>query len=207
MGINERKEREKAELSQLILKGAMEVFLEVGFENTSIRKIAERIEYSPGTIYVYFKDKDEILHELHHTAFDQLMEVMEKTAVHQEPIDQVYAIGDSYITFALENPQLYDLMFVLRAPMNAIHPECEWEDGFRTYEYFKSVLIKAVEKGQLKPVDPEVLCVTFWATVHGLVTLYLRERFQNLPQEQIEPLMRYSLREMVKQYELVTSDQ
>ena len=47
MGINERKEREKAELSQLILKGAMEVFLEVGFENTSIRKIAERIEYMP----------------------------------------------------------------------------------------------------------------------------------------------------------------
>ncbi|MBK7338149.1 MAG: helix-turn-helix transcriptional regulator [Saprospirales bacterium] len=61
MGINERKEREKVELRGLILKGAMEVFLEEGFENTSIRRIAERVEYSPGTIYVYFKDKDEIL--------------------------------------------------------------------------------------------------------------------------------------------------
>ncbi|MCB9284181.1 MAG: TetR/AcrR family transcriptional regulator [Lewinellaceae bacterium] len=201
MGISERKEREKAELRQLILEGAMEVFLEVGFENTSIRKIAERIEYSPGTIYVYFKDKDEILHELHHTAFDRLMEVMEKTAVHAEPIDQVYAIGENYITFALENPQLYELMFVLRAPMKAINPECEWEDGWRTYNYFKSVLIKAVEKGQLKLVDPEVLCVTFWAAVHGLVTLYLRERFHNLPQDQVEPLMRHSLRELVKQYQ------
>ena len=201
MGISERKEREKAELRQLILKGAMEVFLEEGFENTSIRKIADRIEYSPGTIYVYFKDKDEILHELHHLAFDQLMEVMERTSVHEEPIDQVYAIGDSYITFALENPQLYELMFVLRAPMNAIHAECEWEDGWRTYNYFKSVLIRAVEKGQLKPADPEVLCVTFWAAVHGLVSLYLRERFHNLPQDQVEPIMRHSLREMVRQYE------
>jgi AcrR family transcriptional regulator len=201
MGISERKEREKAELRGLILKGAMEVFLEEGFENTSIRKIADRIEYSPGTIYVYFKDKDEILHELHHAAFDQLMVVMEQTAVHQEPIEQVYAIGESYITFALENPELYELMFVLRAPMNAIHPDCEWEDGWRTYNYFKSVLAYAVEKGQLKPMDPEVLSLTFWATAHGLVSLYLRDRFHNLPQDQVEPLMRHSLREMVRQYE------
>lgn len=203
MGINERKEREKAELRSLILKGAMEVFLEEGFENTSIRRIAERIEYSPGTIYVYFKDKDEILHDLHHLAFDQLMAVMQKTEVHPEPIDQLYAIGESYITFALENPELYELMFVVRAPMKAIHPDCDWEEGFRTYHYFKGVLSKAIDKDQLKPVDPEVLCVTLWAAVHGLVTLYLRERFQMLPAGQIEPLLRHCIRQLLQQYEAI----
>lgn len=201
MGINERKEREKAELRGLILKGAMEVFLEEGFENTSIRRIAERIEYSPGTIYVYFKDKDEILHELHIVAFQQLMVVMQKTEMHPEPLDQLYAIGDSYITFALANPQLYELMFVLRAPMKAIHPDCEWEEGFRTYHYFRDVLAKAIDKGQLKPIDPEVLCVTLWATVHGLVTLHLRERFQMIPPDQIEPIIRHCLRQLLQQYE------
>jgi len=201
MGITERKERDKAELRSLILKGAMEVFLEEGFENTSIRRIAERIEYSPGTIYVYFKDKNEILHDLHHLAFEQLMEAMQKTEVHPEPIDQVYAIGDSYITFALENPLLYELMFVVRAPMEAIHADCDWEEGFKTYHYFKDVLTKAINKGQLKPSDPEVLCVTLWAAVHGLVTLYLRERFRMLPPGQIEPLLRHSIRQLVQQYQ------
>lgn len=200
MGINERKEREKAELRQLILEGAMEVFLAEGFENTSIRRIAERIEYSPGTIYVYFKDKNEILLDLHRIAFDQLMEVMRETESNEEPLDQVYAIGDRYITFALKNPGLYELMFVLRAPMDAIRPECGWEEGFRTYDYFKSVLIKAIDKGQLAQTDPEVLCVTLWASVHGLVTLFLRDRFQMLPPGQVEPLMRHCMRELVRRF-------
>jgi AcrR family transcriptional regulator len=204
MGIAERKEREKTELRQLILDGAMEVFLQEGFENTSIRKIADRIEYSPGTIYVYFKDKNEILLELHYMAFDQLMAVMQATEKHAEPIDQVYAIGESYITFALENPGLYELMFVLKAPMDALEPGCGWDDGFRTYEYFKSVLIKAIEKGQIEASDPEVLCLTLWANVHGLTTLFLRDRFKMLPPDQVEPLMRHCMRELVKRFESKT---
>ena len=59
MGIPDRKEREKQELRDLILKEARALFLEEGFEKTSLRKIAERIEYSPTTIYLYFKDKNE----------------------------------------------------------------------------------------------------------------------------------------------------
>jgi AcrR family transcriptional regulator len=200
MGINERKEREKAELRQLILDGAMEIFLMEGFENTSIRKIADRIEYSPGTIYVYFKDKNEILLELQRIAFDRLMEVMRSAESHVDPLAQVYAIGQEYISFALQHPGLYELMFVLRAPMDAIRPDCGWEDGFRTYDYFKSVLSKAIDNGQLIHTDLEVLCVTLWATVHGLVTLFLRERFQMIPQEHIEPLMRHAMRQLVDNY-------
>jgi AcrR family transcriptional regulator len=200
MGINERKEREKAELRQLILDGAMEVFLAEGFENTSVRKIADRIEYSPGTIYVYFKDKNEILLDLQRMAFDRLMEVMRSTESRGDVLAQVYAIGEEYISFALHNPGLYELMFVLRAPMDAIRPDCGWEDGFRTYDYFKSVLAKAIEKGQLIPTGAELLCVTLWAAVHGLVTLFLRERFQMIPREHIEPLMRQAMRQLVDIY-------
>ena len=71
MGITDRKEREKQELKDLILKEAKAVFLEEGYEKTSIRKIADRIEYSPTTIYLYFKDKSELLLELHKQSFHQ----------------------------------------------------------------------------------------------------------------------------------------
>ncbi|MBL8015852.1 MAG: helix-turn-helix transcriptional regulator, partial [Ignavibacteria bacterium] len=64
MGTEDRKEREKLEMRQLIVKTAMQLFIEKGMENVSIRAIAEKIEYSPGSIYSYFKDKGEIIHAI-----------------------------------------------------------------------------------------------------------------------------------------------
>ena len=74
MGIKERKEQEKSEMRELILKTAMNLFLDKGFENITIRHIAEKIEYSPATIYLYFKNKDEILYTLRREGFEKLYE-------------------------------------------------------------------------------------------------------------------------------------
>ncbi|HQW03934.1 MAG TPA: helix-turn-helix domain-containing protein, partial [Saprospiraceae bacterium] len=68
MGINERKERERDAVKDLILSAAREIFLAEGYENTSIRKIATKIEYSPGIIYNHFKDKNDLLLALHDKA-------------------------------------------------------------------------------------------------------------------------------------------
>lgn len=64
MGISERKEREREEMKTMITTAAMKMFLEDGYAKTSIRNIADAIEYSPGTIYLYYKDKDELLFEV-----------------------------------------------------------------------------------------------------------------------------------------------
>lgn len=72
MGVADRKEREKEEMKTKILEAAKKLFLDHGFEKTSIRNIAEEIEYSPGTIYLYFKDKNELLFALHQEAFQGL---------------------------------------------------------------------------------------------------------------------------------------
>ena len=74
MGIVERKEREKEDMRRLILNAARKLFLEQGYEKTSIRNIADAIEYSPATIYLYYKDKNELLFALHEEAFLKLME-------------------------------------------------------------------------------------------------------------------------------------
>ena len=81
MTIATRKQREKEEMRQLILEAAKKIFLEKGYEQASIRNIAEVIEYSPGTIYLYFKEKDEIFHELHEQGFRKLVEYMSPAAV------------------------------------------------------------------------------------------------------------------------------
>jgi AcrR family transcriptional regulator len=60
MGISQRREREQEQLRRKIFDAASELFAQEGYQNVSMRKIAERIEYSPTTIYLYFKDKNEL---------------------------------------------------------------------------------------------------------------------------------------------------
>ena len=64
MGILERKEKQREEIRKMILEASMQLFVKEGFENVSIRKIADLIEYSPTTLYIYFKDKNEIFSSL-----------------------------------------------------------------------------------------------------------------------------------------------
>src|SRR4030088_198010 len=69
MGIKERQERDREAVSRAILDAARELFVAEGFQNVSIRKIAERIEYSPAAIYGYFPSKDDIFFALAEEGF------------------------------------------------------------------------------------------------------------------------------------------
>src|SRR4026209_700411 len=69
MGIKERQERDREAVRRAILDAARELFVAEGFQNVSIRKIAERIEYSPAAIYGYFPSKDDIFFELAEEGF------------------------------------------------------------------------------------------------------------------------------------------
>ncbi|MDP6042348.1 MAG: helix-turn-helix domain-containing protein, partial [Candidatus Latescibacteria bacterium] len=64
MGSKERREREREEMRENILNATMELFVEHGIEKTTIRRIADKIEYTPGNIYAYFKNKNEIIYAI-----------------------------------------------------------------------------------------------------------------------------------------------
>ena len=89
MGIIERKERDKQEMRLKILETAKQIFIEEGFEKASIRAIADRIEYSPATIYLYFKDKNELFFSVHETGFEKLnFEMIDAIEGITDPIDR-----------------------------------------------------------------------------------------------------------------------
>ena len=69
MGIKERQERDREAVSRAILDAARELFVAEGYGNVSIRKIAERIEYSPAALYGYFPSKDDIFYALAEEGF------------------------------------------------------------------------------------------------------------------------------------------
>ncbi|MDQ6763855.1 MAG: TetR/AcrR family transcriptional regulator, partial [Bacteroidota bacterium] len=131
MTVANRKQREKEEMRTLILDAVRSIFLEKGYDQTSIRNIAERIEYSPGTIYLYFKEKDEIFHALHEEGFRRMLTRMQPLQHVADPFERLKALGKVYIEFAQENKDFYDLMFIVQAPMNMEEVE-KWKMGENT---------------------------------------------------------------------------
>lgn len=196
MGITERKEKQKTEIRKMILDASMKLFVEQGFENVSIRKIADLIEYSPTTVYLYFKDKDEILFNLHELGFQKMAEYNEGLWDIKNPLLRLHKMGENYIKFGLSHPEFYDVMFIQRAPMAAIEKtvECEWKSGDTTLGRLKDTIQEAMDKGLIVSGNVEAVSMTIWSMVHGLVSLAIRDRFNKLvPPEAVVPMMTQAL--------------
>jgi AcrR family transcriptional regulator len=119
MGIKERHERDREAVRRAILDAARELFVAEGFQQVSIRKIAERIEYSPAAIYSYFPSKDDIFFALAEEGFRLLGGPGSPEAAEQlaalEPLERVRAIFWHLYEFSREHPQYFALMFVERS--------------------------------------------------------------------------------------------
>ena len=177
MTISNRKERQKEELKGKILQAARELFMQKGFEDTSIRSIAEKIEYSPTTIYLYFKDKDAVFCELHREGFALLNQYFRPLTHVSDPYERLKAINKAYISFAMENGEFYDLMFIINAPMKSIKKdESDWEEGKRAFAFLVNTIQECLDKGYFKGMQPEVLAFTVWSMVHGIASLEIRNR-------------------------------
>ncbi|MBI5867327.1 MAG: TetR/AcrR family transcriptional regulator, partial [candidate division Zixibacteria bacterium] len=129
MGTVERRQREHQETHEAIIDAAVAVFLAEGYEATSIRKIAKKIEYTPGAVYSYFKDKDEILYEIHLRGFQKFFEYLSQAQAEPNPMERLHQTGQLYLKFAAENPEYYDLMFIERSTARTITDKSCWESG------------------------------------------------------------------------------
>lgn len=178
MGISERKERERQELKKRILQAAKELFLEKGYEQTSMRNIAEKIEYSPTTIYLYYRDKDAIFHELHSEGFALLRnKVQDALASVTGPVERLNAMGRAYVEFAMENQEMYSLMFILKGPVETIEKKGEdWVEGQTTFDALKHTIDDCKNSGYYKGRDTEELAFMIWASVHGMCALEICNR-------------------------------
>jgi AcrR family transcriptional regulator len=200
MGIADRKERDKEELREKILVAAKSLFLEKGVEKTSIRNIADQIEYSPGIIYHYFRDKNEIFHALHQGGFSQMMEKMQVLRSVRNPMERLKAMGSIYVGFALENPDMYDLMFIKEAPIDHVYnsEHDNWKEGGGTFEYLRMTIKECAEQGHFKGHDLEPLTYLIWSAVHGMVSLNIRKRCEVVLPERQNTIVREGLEEFFK---------
>ena len=182
MGITERKTKQKEELRQQILDAALKVFVEEGLEHLSIRRIAEIIEYSPTTIYLYFKDKNHLLFELCEIGFQLMADLNNNLKAIQNPLERLHRMGENYIQFGMEHPAYYDLMFNQGAPMEYLAKieHLEWNSGDAALDLLKKIIADCMEQRYIRKGDIDAIAMSVWGMVHGLVSLRVCKRFEKL---------------------------
>lgn len=176
MGTIERRVRQKESLRRKILDAARQILLEEGLQQLSMRRIAQRIEYTPTTIYLYFKDKADIIFHLCEEVYGRVAEVMQTAGAGvEDPIECLRVSMRSYIEFGLSQPDRYRIAFMMDMT-SSVDPASFRKSGtmgLTAYELLRQRVKKAVDKDSRTVEEVEALAQTLWALAHGVVSLFI----------------------------------
>jgi len=197
MGIVERKARHQQSLRDEILEHARRLFVEEGYDGVSMRKLAERIEYSPTTIYLYFKDKEALFEAICDETFGRLVQRLEKQRRTHDgnPLAYLRAGLREYIDFGLKHPEHYMVTF-MRRRADETPEDFAGSAGERAFDILRGAVRDCANAGLLRPVNPEVAAQVLWMGIHGLVSLLVAKTgFPFAPraaliEEEVETLIR-----------------
>ncbi|MGW2092862.1 TetR/AcrR family transcriptional regulator [Promicromonospora sukumoe] len=173
MATGTRRERERAQREELIVRAARELAEAEGWDAVTTRRLAAEIEYSQPVLYSHFKGKNAIMTAVAAQGFEELareMRAARSAAV--GPAESLAAVAASYTDFARKRPAIYDAMFT-----HAVEVRFADADGPAYLREGFGELLQAVEP-LAGDDDPGIVTETFWASLHGLAML---ERSGRLP--------------------------
>jgi AcrR family transcriptional regulator len=174
MGATERREREKAAFREQVLDAARKIVLNEGFEALTMRKIADAIEYAPGTIYLYFENRDAIAAELTQRGFEDLLRAFAPAAGIKDPAERLNRVGELYVKFGFEHPETYRLIFMENYSTAVFNAKRENSAGNQALQFLIHAFDELRAQGRLSTQAPAAqLADTFWCAVHGIVSLKL----------------------------------
>ncbi len=177
MGVRERRARQKSLLRQEILDAARDILVREGYEGLSMRKVAEKIDYSPTAIYLYFKDRDDLLFHVS----EQLMAglVHELQALASEATEPLAALRKGlrgYVDFALAHPQHYIASFMIphgHDPEIAARYKQPDTMSMQAFGFLVRLVAECVRQKKIRKVDVETVSRALWAAVHGITSLFI----------------------------------
>ena len=193
MGVKERQEREREATGRAILDAARDLFVAEGYQNVSIRKIAEKIEYSPAAIYSYFPSKDDIFLALAEEGFRMLFASAkdeECTAAPKPGESRVDCIRGAFwelYTFSKTHPEYFSLMFVDRSVPRISR---DWQRFGFVREMRKrmgDMIQQSIDAGDFpKSSNPDAIFRVLSAAIHGVAVMRLCDRI--VPGEDMDAL-------------------
>ncbi|GAA5087767.1 TetR/AcrR family transcriptional regulator [Nocardia iowensis] len=165
MGIQTRKERERAERQQRIIDTARELAEAQGWEAVTVRRLAERIEYSQPVLYSHFAGKSAIVAAVAEQGFADLGAALRQGHVDAtSPADALARVTHAYLDFAAANPARYDAMFMMNTDLVfGLAAPKPLRDAFAELEALFRPFVDEADLGARTEVA--------WAAIHGLATL------------------------------------
>jgi AcrR family transcriptional regulator len=173
MGTSGRRQRHRASLRREILDAASRLFVEEGYQRFTMRRIAERIEYSPTTIYLYFKDKNELLEAICDETFSELggkLEQLQKTA--GTPLDFLRHGLQTCVDFGLAHSN-QDIRTISNPTMGPNGWSTGRSVGSRAFEILRQSVRACAENGTIRTPDVDLTTQALWASVHGITSMSL----------------------------------
>jgi AcrR family transcriptional regulator len=168
-----RRERLRQELRQEILAAARDLFVNEGFGSVSMRKIADRVGCAPGTIYLYFEDKEAILSAICVETFAKLDKHMEAIANDTgDPLEKLRRGGRMYVQFGLDHPDHYLITFGGAGP-TAFRDQQARQAGMQSFDCMRRCIQACQDAGLLRYNDVEEIAQAVWSCVHGIIMLFI----------------------------------
>jgi AcrR family transcriptional regulator len=162
----ERRERDRARRRQAIITAARQMAEAEGWDAVTIRRLADRIEYSQPVLYSHFPGKGGIIHAVAVEGFAELRVILHNARqAAGSPEAALGELAEAYVGFALEHPALYDAMFTLSTELPFGRPEAPGELRAAFAEFMETVMPLAGDR------DPETLAEVAWSALHGIATL------------------------------------
>lgn len=188
MGIAERKEREKEQRRLHIIDAAEQVFFTKGFEIATMDEVARKAEYSKGTLYLYFKNKHDLMVAIHLRGLEILANMMEEASeTGKSGLERLRNISETYIRFSKDYPNYFHSNLYMERIQSSdlVDISVGLEDCALAGERLHNLVTEAISAGQqdgsvAKHFNPHELALMLWASTRGMLQLYHLKKNQNM---------------------------
>jgi AcrR family transcriptional regulator len=170
MASRERIQRLKDDTRANILDAAIDIVKGEGWQALSMRKIADKIEYTAPIIYEYFANKEAILNELTRQGYVKLAALMrEARSKYTDPAEQLEAMWLAYWNFAFAEKEMYQVMYGVEVNCCAMQKACPEIQAPMNMLWDKIEEIIPEDQRTEEYVDRKYY--TFWSVIHGLISI------------------------------------
>lgn len=191
-------------LKERIIEAARQVLLSEGYRNFSLRKIAREIDVSATSIYLHFENKDDLVHTLMEEAIERLNNQLERQEKsYEDPIEKLEALAHEYANFALKHPREYQVIYLTSSDEMTRYPKDKFRKARKGYEIVTNVLQQGVESGLIAEDKPRMAAYTFWAQLHGVMSVVLSKRLDTRIEQQ--DFIDEAIDHIIKGYQVRTS--
>jgi AcrR family transcriptional regulator len=185
------------ESRQRILSAARALYQERGADGVSMRKVADAVGLTAPAIYRHYKGKDALLDAIAEVGFAVFETYLGRMFAARNPIRRLEAAAEAYLDFALDQPQLYELVFLTSRRNLRRFPRDFAAGRSRTGEMLRRQVEECMQTGAFAADDPLETALSLWAHAHGLVVMYRTGRF-GPHADRFRPLYRRSIRRLLK---------